>query len=617
MNTIEIAIGHVSNRGHFIDRSELSGCLEEKTELYRSLFLLEEKGIIKDSEGNHHNSIADYTGRFGVDSIVYDIDVQDGTGYTCLTNAKRFYEFLIKEKVSPDIIMIWFSGRGFHIEIPNLYAFGNEEDTPLTVKRTIDKHLKKKVVYDNIYDRGRLMRVPFSYNEKSGLYKIPLTRDELFEASYNHICQTAEEFCSETRVKVYDDIMALVNRHKPEVIEGNTTPATAIFAKHVIAHDKIAKELVIDKPMNGEALNGNVTCVQKMVKDPNKVGRRHHLLLRMVSAWRRMGISRQMATSNGSIAISSLKPKEIEDIVNNTYDKEYRYGCRDTYMAEYCDPICKYYIHKDYGTDVKNIDEMWTDYKESVNKGLENISFNLNDIWDLGSDYRFCEGELAVLIGDTKLGKTAFMQNMVIPLTHMRVLYLTLEVSMDLILRRFVQIANGMSKDETIKEALSHNSDKAKEILAPLRHIYCRQSAPELNSIKELISEVQPKIVVIDTLDCINVKYSNDPFVKMEKITMKLKEIAYQNDIIIIAISHIGKNASEEKRLDVHSAKGNSVIEQKADKIIGIEGNIDGNMSRTVKSLASRDESGFNVAFRFNPITFRFSQIKETANVSG
>ena len=87
MNTIEIAIGHVSNRGHFIDRSELSGCLEEKTELYRSLFLLEEKGIIKDSEGNHHNSIADYTGRFGVDSIVYDIDVQDGTGITLAQEA--------------------------------------------------------------------------------------------------------------------------------------------------------------------------------------------------------------------------------------------------------------------------------------------------------------------------------------------------------------------------------------------------------------------------------------------------------------------------------------------------------------------------------------------------
>ena len=97
----------------------------------------------------------------------------------------------------------------------------------------------------------------------------------------------------------------------------------------------------------------------------------------------------------------------------------------------------------------------------------------------------------------------------------------------------------------------------------------------------------------------------------MEKIILKLKEIAHQHDIIILAISHIGKSASEEG-LTVHSSKGNSVIEQKADKIIGIEGSREGNLTRTIKSLASRDESDFNISFMFEPVTFRFNQIKET-----
>ena len=97
----------------------------------------------------------------------------------------------------------------------------------------------------------------------------------------------------------------------------------------------------------------------------------------------------------------------------------------------------------------------------------------------------------------------------------------------------------------------------------------------------------------------------------MEKIILKLKEIANQHNIIVLAVSHIGKSASEEG-LTVHSGKGNSVIEQKADKILGIEGSRDGNLTRTIKSLASRDESGFNVSFTFQPKTFRFEQIKET-----
>ena len=78
-------------------------------------------------------------------------------------------------------------------------------------------------------------------------------------------------------------------------------------------------------------------------------------------------------------------------------------------MSEYCDPMCRYYLRKNYGTDVKSAEQMWSSYVETVNKGIENISFNLNDVWDLNTDYRFYEGELAVLIGDTKLGKTAFM----------------------------------------------------------------------------------------------------------------------------------------------------------------------------------------------------------------
>ena len=191
MNTIEVAVGHVSSRGNFIDRSDLSGYLKEETELYRSLFVLENTEI---------STITEYKGKFAVDRIVYDIDIGEGTGPTCMTNARRFYEFLLSEGVKQETIMLWFSGRGFHIEIPNLYGFIPAEDLPLTTKRTIDKHLKKKAIFDNIYDRGRLMRVPFSYNEKSGLYKIPLVEEELFKWSYNDICKEAEKFCNAERV---------------------------------------------------------------------------------------------------------------------------------------------------------------------------------------------------------------------------------------------------------------------------------------------------------------------------------------------------------------------------------------------------------------------------------
>ena len=46
------------------------------------------------------------------------------------------------------------------------------------------------------------------------------------------------------------------------------------------------------------------------------------------------------------------------------------------------------------------------------------------------------------------------------------------------------------------------------------------------------------------------------------------------------------------------------------------QGSRQGNLTRTIKSLASRDESDFNISFKFEPVTFRFEQIKETTYVS-
>ena len=91
----------------------------------------------------------------------------------------------------------------------------------------------------------------------------------------------------------------------------------------------------------------------------------------------------------------------------------------------------------------------------------------------------------------------------------------------------------------------------------------------------------------------------------MEKIVNSLKQIATQMDVIFFGISHISKGASRDM-LTVHSAKGNSAIEQKADKILGIQGQRDANNIRVIRSLASRDETDFEMAFDFDYKTFQF-----------
>ena len=96
---------------------------------------------------------------------------------------------------------------------------------------------------------------------------------------------------------------------------------------------------------------------------------------------------------------------------------------------------------------------------------------------------------------------------------------------------------------------------------------------------------------------------------KMDKVINSLKAIANEQNMIFFGISHISKHASNEM-LNVHSAKGSSAIEQKADKIIGIIGDRDLTAKRIIKSLASRDEDGFEIACMFDHNTFQFKEMQ-------
>ena len=186
---------------------------------------------------------------------------------------------------------------------------------------------------------------------------------------------------------------------------------------------------------------------------------------------------------------------------------------------------------------------------------------------------------------------------------------MTLEVGELQIYRRFCQIAHDMSKFEVIQYHTECDSTMLNEFRKPINHIKFLQVSPELSDVKALINESGAQLIVIDTIDGIQVMYNNDPINKMDKIASQLKQIAQQLGVIIIGISHISRSASREY-LDIHSAKGNSAIEQKADKIIGITGDREDTSHRIIRALGSRDENNFHISCNFDYNTFKFREFK-------
>ena len=577
---IELAIGSVSNRAYAIRPENINKYIKPNQELYRSLFLLDESSF---EHFRDKGSIKSYKGKYALKSIIFDIDKGKKGGEDTRHRAMAFMNTLLEQGVDTSTqCHLWFSGRGFHIEIPNLYGFEESENLPYQVKMTIDSHFGTLV--DNIYDKGRLIRVGYTINMKSELYKLPLSWQMINDMTYQEIC----EWCQVQRTDY---------NHTP-FNEDDVYP---------IWEDKVldVQEFKEEGSISNTTLNAHVTCVQKMWKS-EKDGERHITLLRMANAWRRMGIIKEGSIKMAEYNIPSLDHNEILKIVDDVYAWEHNgYSCSDTIMEKYCDPLCKFYKQKNYGLEVLNVKELSVKLRDFVHMDMDTNSFNLKDHYPIPDNYRFLPGELAILIGDTKLGKTAWLQSLMVKLTHLNILYLSLEVGDWLIFRRFLQAGNGITKQEVNEIYRIYDEEKVNQINDKVKHIKVMTTSPDIDSMKQLIADNQPQIVCIDTIDAIEVKYNNDPFTKMEKIVNSLKQIATQMDVIFFGISHISKGASRDI-LTIHSAKGNSAIEQKADKVMGITGQREVNNIRVIRSLASRDETDFELAFDFDYKTFQF-----------
>ena len=582
---IELAIGSVSNRAYAIRPEHITKYIKPNQELYRSLFILDDSAF---EHFRDKGSIKSYKGTYALNSIIFDIDRGKKTGEDTRQRAISFMNTLLEQGVDTSTqAHIWFSGRGFHIEIPNLYGFEESINLPYQVKMTIDSHFGKLV--DNIYDKGRLIRVGYTINMKSELYKLPLSWQMINDMTYQEIC----EYC-QTQKQDY---------HHTSFDLDNVYP---IWEDKVLDVQEFRED---EKDISNTNLNAHVTCVQKMWKS-EKDGERHITLLRMANAWRRMGIQKEGSIKMAEYNIPSLDHNEILKIIDDVYAWEHNgYSCSDTIMEKYCDPICKFYKNKNYGLEVLNVKELSNKLRDFVHMDMDTNCFNLKDHYPIPNNYRFLPGELAILLGDTKLGKTAWLQSLMVKLTHMNIMYLSLEVGDWLIFRRFLQAGNGITKQEVNEIYRNYDEEKVQQINDRVKHIKVMTTSPDIDSMKQIIADNQPQIVCIDTIDAIEVRYNNDPFTKMEKIVNSLKQIATQMDVIFFGISHISKGASRDM-LTVHSAKGNSAIEQKADKIIGITGDRQMNDTRVIRSLASRDETDFEIAFNFDYTTFQFKPLE-------
>ena len=588
---VETAIGDVASRNTIIPYKDLQDTVQNNVgkELYRSMFLYTEEIL---SHVEEHGSVKNYEGIQALDKITFDVDIASNNSKKLMEDTDNLIGSLTNKGVKEEYIQIWFSGRGFHVVIPDLYGFKPSKNIAREVKSTLVRDFGNKI--DLIYDSKRLIRLPFSLNKKSNLYKNYISMDMFTNGTYEDIISLCQNVSYNTPLQ-YNGILPMWTPMK-------------------YSRKKVEEERKIMKNAK-YPVNSDVTCGQHIINNGANGVYRNKTLLRLVSIWRRKGFSQDQCILLGRQWIATnpenFSDQEVERCVIDTFRNGYQFTCQDEILEKFCDDRCKYFSLKNYGlkSEIMNIEQMIDVYKEHLIEDKHLSSFNLKDIWNIHSDYYFKGGELAVIIGDTKLGKTAFVQYLVTQFPDMKTLFMSLEVDRKLIIRRFFQCALSSSKHKINEELSNVESD----LKSALSHLTVLCESPDIRKYDELIDLYSPKILVVDTIDAIPAKYFNGEYDRQNFVTNELKALANRHDMIVIAISHISKGASyrlkEGYELDVHSAKGNSVIEQKADKIIAFEGERNKSNVRKITAIGSRDESSFKLILNFDFNTFNFTQV--------
>lgn len=591
----EVAIDSPTQRGSLFPQEDMPDLIEQhyfNSPIYRSIYLYPETALTLVGK---ENSIKNYFDERWIEYVPIDIDKGKDTDEETIKRAIDICMTLENKYKLDDInYNIWFSGTGFHIDLPvKLFGFRPSKDLPYIVKSTMMGLLGEDIDL-SIYSRTGLYRVNYSLNIKSGLHKIPIKLEDLMRGM-EHIKFMSENIIDDISFDSYEEAMG-ESRGNGELskLVVNHIPSIKTFKK-------------VQEPIN------IATCVQTLYNNGPQRGTRNLASLRIASHFKRCGIP-----SNAAKAAllawnnNSLSETLIQEHVENVYNRNYKYGCNDPLLKQFCNTRCIYYKNKDYSVQLYSHYDM-----QKLAESRESTDFEgkVIDIASLLGQYeKDCvvyPGELVTIMGPTGSGKTALMQHIILGIDmltgeidrkhQLDTVYLSLELSPQLMHRRNLQIISN-SKKRFVQANLRTIFNKYE---AELSHIKLRINSGSIKDIEEVVRTLTPKVLVIDYLDLIESEKRSE-HEQLKNIVHGLSSIAVRYDIIIFAIAQVSRDYARQKQLDLYAGKGSGAIENASRKVIGLNGQA-GSQKKHLSVFKNTDGELMDVNLLHDPQTLRFS----------
>ena len=570
----EFAFG-ISKRHNFMESNYMLELLGNKLDTFMSLWEYDEE--VKEYFSKE-KTISNYNGKIYIPKeFILDVD---GQNPKMAQNKAIGLTILLNDLEIP--FKTYFSGRGFHLHIPNT-AFRWEPCDDLHIK--VKEELTRKGVFEyadvSVTDKTRLIRVPNTRNMKSGKWKIEIESPNL---DIDTILMKAD--------------MPMRNDKWSELEGEEVNPVFDCLVKK--SHGTKVQYKTKSHGRNPDPVN--YPCISKMLEGTG-YGGRHAVALRL-SAWFRWlypeSTVRMIMEQWRKRVESKEHPftsKEMDNIIESAYSGHNgagnRYGCADTIMDKYCSKTCRLFKAKD-SQNVMTADNMEAEFLDFLQSDIKPI-----DVGALyGESLPIYPGEVVLLQAPPKCMKTMLLQNWVYLLKR-KTYFVELEMSSRQMWQRFLGIHTGYD-EEKIKEAyrqgafkgISKNFDWLTVDYSPCQAYELRQRISML--------PVKPEIVVVDHMGLFR-SQQKDANMKTEEVSQALMELAIQENVIVLAVSEINKSSFKDG-LDLSSSKGSFRVAYNANKILGLtphfnQGKI---IALDLKTIANREKETLNCVLSVN-----------------
>lgn len=540
-------------------------------ETYRSLWNYDEDYLkyTKEFEG-----ISGYSGKHNSDILFFDFDIDNNETGETLEDVRQevinLVEMLIHSyEVPADLIRICFSGnKGFHIIIPF-------QVVQLDAEMTEDFSAKYKAFVEvltadfqyadtGIYNINRVIRVVNTVHGKSKLYKIPITLSELKNKNFN-IKETAKN------QRNADWKQLELSEIVPNAELNDLWRDTKVTPK--------------DNKFDGTKTNTFIDAFAN--KDPEG---RHQALARIAGSL----IDKNVDFNNCLAIVTSWNEGLIEPMTPERLDKDLR-GLYKSFWNRRPQPESSEQVDSQ-STSVTNskpiseptlkdilvygykYNEEYQNHITEISKGGR-IKFGYDVIDD--PIRGMIAGEVAIIVGKTSVGKSAFVHNIILNNVHTDrvVLFFSLEMPLPTVAERTLQMElekSGRHIEEQFMQGQAFIQEDAENafrqldnfITIPVQGIKYEVMEKYIFETEEILKK-KIDIVAIDYAGLMKTG-SGSLYEQQSEISRDLKALAGRTHTAVISLAQVSKQYTDTTPIDLDATRDSGVITEAGDYVIGL-----------------------------------------------